>query len=559
MYFGSLILRVFLAKSVISELMVVNKILRDLLLPVFLGIGLFFVITGGKILDPSYSDWLMVDDPATHWQGWQFFRNSPLLQWPLGANPDYGMAMGSSIVFTDSIPALAFVFKPLTSFLPSTFQYMGLWLFLCFILQAVFAWKLQLLFTNNRVLLLCGSAFFVLAPIMLWRIPIHFALSGHWLLLVGLYFYFSQIRSNKYWLILLSLAVLVHAYLLLMLLVIWGADLLQRCWAMERRFDSSVVQALGIILLLVFLLWSAGYFMMGGRISATGFGFYHMNLLALFDGNTLWSRVLPDLVSGKGDSEGFNYLGIGMMGLGIIAMFLLLRCQINISPITRYVPILLACVFFFLFALSNNIALGAYEIVSYDLPQAVNKFAATFRVSGRFFWPVYYIVFLTILYLIFTKLKKGKAILFSVLFLVIQVFDISNALINIRQKLSNSPAWESPMRSRMWEKIAARYENVIYVLPEHKPEKWLPLSEYASIHKMAINIGYFARKDHKKIQVMRYSLTVKIQNGNLDLDSVYIFDDERLWQAALQKLKPEDISMVLDGFRIILPNAKNII
>lgn len=58
----------------------------------------------------------MEGDPATHWLGWQFFRNSPLLQWPLGANPDYGMEIGSSIIFSDSIPLLAFIFKPLGAF-----------------------------------------------------------------------------------------------------------------------------------------------------------------------------------------------------------------------------------------------------------------------------------------------------------------------------------------------------------------------------------------------------------------------------------------------------------
>jgi hypothetical protein len=536
-----------------------NKIppsLLNVLLPVLLGSILFFAITGGKVLDPSYVDWLMEGDPATHWQGWQFFRNSPLWQWPLGANPDYGMEMGSSIVFTDSIPLLAFIFKPLTSFLPDTFQYMGLWLFLCFVLQALFAWKLQCLFTNNKVLLLFGSAFFVFAPIMLWRTPIHFALSAHWLLLAGLYFYFGQIRSNKYWLILLGVAALVHAYLLLMLLVIWGADLLQRYWAGERRFGYSAFQALGIILLLGILLWSAGYFMMGARISASGFGFYHMNLLALFDGNVLWSKVLPDLAGGEGDLEGFNYLGIGMIGLGVVAMFLLLRYGIRIGRIARYVPILLACVFFLLFALSNHISLGAYEIASYDLPKVINKFATTFRISGRFFWPVYYIVFLVILYLVFTRLKKEKAMLLSALFLAIQVFDISDALADIRKKLSHSPVWESYMTSDMWENIAKRYDNVIYVLPEHKPEQWLPLSEYASTHKMAINIGYFARKDYGKIQAMRSSLTTMIKNSELDQNSVYIFDDDHLWQVASGQLKSEDLAMVLDGFRVVLPDYK---
>lgn len=101
----------------------------------------------------------MDGDPATHWLGWQFFRQAPLLQWPLGANRAYGMEIGSSIVFTDSIPIMAFIFKPFSAWLPETFQYIGIWVLLCFMLQAYFAWKLLSLITPNRWLALVGSAF----------------------------------------------------------------------------------------------------------------------------------------------------------------------------------------------------------------------------------------------------------------------------------------------------------------------------------------------------------------------------------------------------------------
>jgi len=37
-------------------------------------------------------------------------------------------------VFFDSIPLLAFLFKPFTSLLPEPFQYFDLWLLACFIL-----------------------------------------------------------------------------------------------------------------------------------------------------------------------------------------------------------------------------------------------------------------------------------------------------------------------------------------------------------------------------------------------------------------------------------------
>src|SRR3546814_12635797 len=88
------------------------KAFASYLSPLFVGAAAFLLVTGGTILSPTYVDWLMQGaDPAQHWLGWQFFRQSPFFQWPLGANPDYGMEIGSSIVFSDSLPFLAIVFK----------------------------------------------------------------------------------------------------------------------------------------------------------------------------------------------------------------------------------------------------------------------------------------------------------------------------------------------------------------------------------------------------------------------------------------------------------------
>ena len=114
-----------------------------LLIPALLGTLAFLWISGGGILSPTHIGWLTGGDPAQHFIGWQFFREAPLLQSPLGANSDFGMEIGSSLIYTDSLPLLAFLFKPLRALLPQPFQYMGLWMLVCFILQAVFAWKLM--------------------------------------------------------------------------------------------------------------------------------------------------------------------------------------------------------------------------------------------------------------------------------------------------------------------------------------------------------------------------------------------------------------------------------
>jgi hypothetical protein len=50
---------------------------------------------------------------ADYLLGWMFFRNTPILQQPFGANWPYGMDMSSSIIYPDGAPLMALVLKPL--------------------------------------------------------------------------------------------------------------------------------------------------------------------------------------------------------------------------------------------------------------------------------------------------------------------------------------------------------------------------------------------------------------------------------------------------------------
>jgi hypothetical protein len=102
------------------------------------------------------------------------------------------MEMGSSVVFTDSIPLLAFVFKTLAPLLPAAFQYWGFWILAGFVFQCVFGYVLLRRFSLARPLALVACAFFGSAPIAIARLAEHFALFGQWLLLAALGLYFSR-------------------------------------------------------------------------------------------------------------------------------------------------------------------------------------------------------------------------------------------------------------------------------------------------------------------------------------------------------------------------------
>jgi hypothetical protein len=133
-------------------------------IPIFLGIFACLMVVGPKALNPTILDLAQGVDPFKDYVGWMFFRNSPWT-FPIGLNPTYGLEFSNSIVFSDSIPLMAFLFKAISFVLPETFQYLGVWTLICFVMQAYFAWLVLGLMTQNSWIKFFTCAILVFAPV----------------------------------------------------------------------------------------------------------------------------------------------------------------------------------------------------------------------------------------------------------------------------------------------------------------------------------------------------------------------------------------------------------
>lgn len=528
------------------------------LVPWVLGALIFILVTGGGIVWPQNVNWLLNGDPAQHWLGWQFFRNSPLLQWPLGANPDFGTEIGSSIVFTDSIPLLAFIFKPFSSLLPVVFQYIGMWVLLCFMLQCHFSYKLLSLFTSDKWLPIIGCVFFAIAPVALFRLTGHYALFGHWLIVAALYLYCSKIFTPYKWIILLAVTALIHAYLLAMVLTLWLVDLAQRFWKKNHDAKYLLMHAVMVVGVLAAVMYAAGYFMLKGGVQTLGFGAYRMNLLAFFDTENFWSALIPDIPNRPGDYEGSSYLGSGIIVLALIALTVFFKKNHPSESDTRTkaLPLFLLGCSLFIYALSNHIAISDIEAFQYPLPSITTTLIETFRASGRFIWPTYYIIYLAVFYVIFTRLNKKIGIVLCSALLAFQLADMHkvwNGLKNLDNGLTNTPGFNTLTTSPAWTDLANHYKHIVYVLPSNQPKDWFPLSELAAMHRMSINMGYFARTNPDAEKKARDRLIKSISDNEFNQDSLYVFENTYLWSLANKRLHPMDRAGVLDGMRVLAP------
>lgn len=528
------------------------------LLPLLLGVLAFFLVIGPRALDPQNIAWLKDGDPATHYLGWVYFRHSPWT-FPLGLNPSYGLELGSAIIFSDSNPLLALLFKPFNGWLPETFQYFGFWLLACFVLQAWFAWKLLGLISDNPVLRLLGTGLLVFSPPMFVRTGGHLSLAGHFLILAALYLALhpALTRRRLAWGALLAATALVHAYLLVMVALIWIADLFGKVMLGTLTRRQGLTEFGSLFALVSVCCWQAGYFSIVDGAGGGGFGWYRMNLISLFDAEG-WSYVLPSFATGGGDYEGFNYLGLGVLLLVPAAGFAMLRSNIRVKALlSRWPWLMLAMLGLTVFALSNQIGLGAHTF-SYPLPKTVEGLASIFRASGRMFWPVFYAIVLLVTFLVVRGYRPAFAMALLALALTTQIVDTRIAWAGLRatKMVPQTSAWASPMHDPFWNSAAAHYKNIRALIPKNQSDQWQVLADFAAAHGLKTDAVYMGRMSPKALEEAQRDAQRRLSAGQYEADSLYILDDDSLDLAIQNVHSDTDLLTRVDDFVVLAPGWK---
>jgi hypothetical protein len=503
----------------------------------------FVALTGGEILNPRNLDWLMIGDSAQHQIGWEFFRHTSLWQWPIGLNPALGLVFSSSIVFTDSIPLAAFFFKPFSPFLGDHFQYFGIWILLCFVLQYHFAHRILSGFFSDQLSISISSLFFVVSPPFLYRMIHgghgHIALVSHFLILAALDQYFDKRSRNSIWIIILCSGLLIQAYFMPMLTVIWLASVARRLLPGPIRFKQLALEIITTGLSVLAVAWAAGYFAVGRSINPEGWNYvFRWQPLSLIDsgtdGSEGWSRIVRDNAQLAGDAEGFSYLGSGLLVLAvflvitkmwsllknrtrsiqimsvftllvlstplfftrgsssirILLSLLLLSALVliflaylrgsirgsNGSSSREHLPLLTAIILLALYSLTNSVGIGTSRLFEYPLLPGLKQFTETFRTHGRFIWPALYGLMILVLVGVMRLLgPRWRAVVLSAA-LVFQLTDSSTALGGVHARFSESSQWTSVLNDPRWEVWASQYDSVVVAPPLNNDTEDLWLS-----------------------------------------------------------------------------------
>lgn len=549
----------------------ISKSSQSIWIPILVGIVACFLVVGPHALNPSVLDLAQGVDPFKDYVGWIFFRNSPWT-FPIGLNPTYGLDFSSSIVFSDSIPLMAFLFKAIRFALPETFQYLGIWTLLCFVLQAYFAWLILGLMTQNKYLKLFACAILVFSPPMLWRVNQHTALVAHFMILAAFYLIFSPVRHSKVldkgvlWGLLLSAAVLTHFSLFVMVAAIWSANLLDQVLLTKlgraQQLKNALIHIALIGPLIALLMWQAGYFAVSSSSgSLGGYGFFRMNLLSPFDPKG-WSYILRTLPLLSDYGEGYMYFGLGLLVLWPFAIYQLFK-NVELRAFFRrnalpHLFLILALVFLALFAITNQIAIGRKEF-GFGISDSVYAIASIFRASGRMFWPMFYALNLACLLIIIDGYSKRIAMSLLGIACLLQVVDTSAGWRVMREHISN-PSKNVPyhlsLSNPFWDKAAKHYKQVELVPPQDKAPGWDQIALYAAKNHLATNAVFFARADIGKLSKAQQDFMNRLYGANWNQDTLYVLQPDVVLPAYFYSNPGADLLISSNGFAALAPNWK---
>jgi len=593
---------------------------ESLVFPILIGTFFYWYFTRLNGLDPRNVSWLLPFwhsniDAATNYLGWEFFRSSPILQWPLGRTPNLGPGSGASISMTDSIPLMAFLFKPFTHWYSGTFQYFGIWTLVCFVLQAVASWKLLGIWVKGQLTRGLGCCFFVITPAFLDRLTFHFGLSAHWVVLFALYLFFKRDFSLRLWIALGVVSTLIQPYLAMMVSAVFLVALFGNPSFLKRLF--AYLLAIG------FAAYQAGLFVFGfSNAGSDGFGTFSSNGLSMVDpgfpdsDRVPWSTVIPNVWENIGQREGFAFLGSGVLFIaffvflnqflsnrsfskgwpGWIVVFafvnfarirndqslllllgavLISICVMRINDLflaERITVVKIVCmtIGFSLFALSNEVFVGEYRPINVGVPTAVLDLVAVARTSGRFIWLPMYLVMTVVVVsaLKYFPRRLGPVLVFVVLLL--QINDSSQASRFLSDTYTR-PGPDNYLPSKTWDILGGRYKSVEFVPAAHKPRLlesnpdflntsgwlWRDIGVLGQKYDWKLNSFYFGRVPDPEFLRENIELDERVQSGGYDSSVLYVFIGSDEWEMAKKSVNSSDLIGTLDGVPIVAPGLSD--
>jgi hypothetical protein len=217
-------------------------------------------------------------------------------------------------------------------------------------------------------------------------------------------------------------------------------------------------------------------------------------------------------------------------------------------------PVGAAVLVYTLFALSNRAFFNALPL--WDIPLSDGALAVLnlFRTSGRFIWPVFYLLMLFVIVVIMRRLRSPLPVL--LLALLVQYADLQPLI--AMKKQTAFVEYQTSMQSEFWQSAAETNLHIVAIPAKKLTQAYEPLALYAVNHGLTLNLGYFARSDAQAFQAYADQVWQDLQANRLDNQTIYILTDEQMIAIARTRLAGNLFVCQVGGYTVLLSQENDL-
>ena len=480
-----------------------------------------FVFTQNiAILNPRHTGWLWnTGDISSSFTQWIYFRNSPLIQWPITLNSNFGWPWARTIIYTDTPPIFAVPLKYLLAPIDGLIQFTGIQILLSTYLIVLFSALTVFLKTQDFAYSLMSGLAVSTTPVLLFRdVFNHYSLNIMWVIpaAVLLVLKTPSRRTRFGWALLFFISLLWMPYFFIHLGMLWIPYLIAEYYR-TRRVKVVILGVLPTIASSALAMIVNGFWYNSSASFDHGLGFYNANLLALINPlattNSVWSQILPSFRNATdGQYEGFAFLGLGLTSILLIcAVQLFRRKDLRKTVLQSSGPLcLLASALLALFlSFGFVIHFSTIEILRIPIPGLLRNPLSTFRSSGRFMILVSLVIALSGL-IVFRRFASKQVVYAALTLAIASTLIDSQPQIAINKQQQDGIGSALPALSKPIGEFldTQQISFVTFIPPESSAYRWKEaVLAAAAIRNFPVNDLFSARPNSVKLTNERELVT----------------------------------------------------
>lgn len=504
-----------------------------------LGALCFIGIYGTGILDFTNIGWLCDNDHdlRQHYIGWCAYRSTPW-GFPFGLIDTLSYPNSMSVIYTDSIPAFAVLFKMMSPYLPTGFQYFGLFGIISFMLMGGFSSLLLRRFIGSDVCCISGSLFYIMSAPVIQRMYYHTALGAQWIIVAALVVWVydglisSDVKRVLYWGIIGFTCVGIHSYFLPMTGMVLAVLMITQ-FVRTKKIRLPMLEFLSFCAAGLINLYVLGAFYGNTSAVGAGIGTFTCNLNTFINPWEI-GRLLPEMPI----QNYFQYEGMAYLGAGILMLFVILAVGM-VFRLIRKVPeaafhsdriygrmTLLLFALSFLSALLPNISFNDTTILWFPYPSFVENILGIFRSNGRFIWTAMYILMTAAISFTAYTFRRYRPVAVTVIIcaLTLQIVDMSEAFETRYRLYREYHPTETLWDNEMFSDFLKGEKEFIFLYTDN--DITMQTAFYGYLHGMRQNNYYFARDIDDKVREGIELYNAELAGGKLREGAVYVLKDE---------------------------------